>query len=42
MAGNEQWRAIADGQTYNYKVCEQRSTEEFFVQKFGRVTVLHA
>ena len=39
--GNEQLRMIADGQTYNSSICEQRSTEDCFAQKFGRVTVLH-
>ena len=41
MVGNEQWRVIADGRPYNCSVCEQRSTEEFFVQESGRVTVPH-
>jgi hypothetical protein len=41
MVGNEQWRMIADGQTYNYSVCEQKFTEEFFVQTSEDVTVLH-
>jgi hypothetical protein len=39
---NEKRRVITDGQTHNCSVCEQRSTEEFFVQEFRRVTVLHA
>ena len=42
MVGNKQWRVIAEGQAYTCLVCKLRSTEEFFVQEFGHVTVLHA
>ena len=38
MVENKQWRVIAEGQAYTCSVCEQRSTEECFVQEFGRIT----
>jgi len=41
MAGNEQWRVIADVQTCGCSVCEQGSTEKVVVQEPGRVAILY-